>query len=200
MTKNLFALAFAAVLFSACSLMPHKKPASATAAPQPGDEATAAAPATPAGLPGVPGAEEGGTDEAATLIGLADGKMEQEDLEAAKASYLKAYDLLPDADERRVQVSERLGNIMSRDNKVRVAKRLFMQAISLAKKNNNGGKYLADAHNGLAACLEKEGRTDMAVRNYQKAAQLTTDKAAQARIRAHIRELKTKKPAAKPAP
>lgn len=188
MTRNSFALVFAAVLFAGCSLFSSKKP---------GKEEAVTAPATTAAAQedwsDSPTTEETGTDEAAALITLADTKMEEDDLQAAKDPYLKAYDLLPDTDERRVYVSKRLGDIMRKGNKIRAAKRLFQQAITLSKKNNNGGQYLADAYNGLAYCLEKEGRIDTAINNLKRAAQLTPDKAAKAKINSHIRELQAKK-------
>ncbi|MCX5791103.1 MAG: tetratricopeptide repeat protein [Elusimicrobia bacterium] len=134
------------------------------------------------------------TDDPEAHMGLADAFMRLDSPLDAEEEYSAAYELISDEDGRGVYLSERIGAALLRQKQYADAKVFFLQAVELAKdRGATGGKDLFNAYHGLAFCLEKDKDLRSAIKNYEKAAQLSDESARTAKILKHIRDLKRKR-------
>ncbi len=134
------------------------------------------------------------TDDPGAHMGLADALMRLDSPLDAEEEYSAAYELISDVDARGVYLSERIGAALLRQKQYADARVFFLQAVELAKdRGATGGKDLFNAYHGLAFCLEIGKDLRSAIKNYEKAAQLTDESARRAKILKHIRDLKRKR-------
>ncbi|MEI7529337.1 MAG: tetratricopeptide repeat protein [Elusimicrobiota bacterium] len=134
------------------------------------------------------------TNDPRAHMGLADAFMRLDSPIDAEEEYSAAYELTPDDDPRGVYLSERIGAALLRQKQYADARVFFLQAVELAKdRGATGGKDLFNAYHGLAFCLEIGRDLRSAIKNYEKAAQLTDESARRAKILKHIRDLKRKR-------
>jgi len=109
---------------------------------------------------------------------------------SAAAEYAAAGGYLPAGDTRAVHLLERQGAMLLRAGDEPKAQERFRGAIETAKLTGNSGNDLANAHLGLAYCLEKAGKVADALQNYEKALALSSNKTIKARIAETIGGLK----------
>lgn len=171
---------------------PAAKPAAAEAKPAP---APAAAPAEiPAAAAPAPAAS---TDKAGGdleyHLNAAKRYSFQKKYKSAAAEYGAAFPFLPAGDARGVYLLERQGAMLLRAGSEAKAQEAFTVAIQKAAVLKTAGKDLANAHLGLGYCLEKKNNIREAIKNYEKAAELSAGKKAKARIAKTISDLKAAK-------
>jgi tetratricopeptide (TPR) repeat protein len=111
---------------------------------------------------------------------------------SAAAEYAAAGGYLPPGDNRAVHLLERQGAMLLRAGDEPRAQERFRGAIETAKLIGHTGNDLANAHLGLAYCLEKAGKVPDALLNYEKALALSSNKTIKARIAETIGGLKKK--------
>lgn len=111
---------------------------------------------------------------------------------SAAAEYAAAGGYLPAGDARAVHLLERQGAMLLRAGDEPKAQERFRGAIETAKLIGHSGNDLANAHLGLAYCLEKAGKVPDALQNYEKALALSSNKTIKARIAETIGGLKKK--------
>jgi len=112
---------------------------------------------------------------------------------SAAAEYGAAVPFVPAGDARAVQFLERQGAMLLRAGAEPKAKDAFSAAIDKAKALKAGGNDLANAHLGLGYCLEKAKNIPEALKNYEKAKDLTTSPKLKTRITQTIAGLKAAK-------
>lgn len=112
---------------------------------------------------------------------------------SAAAEYGAAVPFVPAGDARAVQFLERQGAMLLRSGAEPKAKDAFSAAIDKAKALKAGGNDLANAHLGLGYCLEKAKNIPEALKNYEKAKDLTTSPKLKTRIAKTIADLKAAK-------
>jgi len=111
---------------------------------------------------------------------------------SAAAEYAAAGGYLPAGDARAVHLLERQGAMLLRAGDEPKAQERFRGAIETAKLIGHAGNDLANAHLGLAYCLEKAGKVPDALQNYERALALSSNKTIKARIAETIGGLKKK--------
>ena len=111
---------------------------------------------------------------------------------SAAAEYAAAGGYLPAGDARAVHLLERQGAMLLRAGDEPKAQERFRGAIETAKLIGHSGNDLANAHLGLAYCLEKAGKVPDALQNYERALALSSNKTIKARIAETIGGLKKK--------
>ena len=109
---------------------------------------------------------------------------------SAAAEYAAAGGYLPAGDARAVHLLERQGAMLLRAGDEPKARERFRGAIETAKLTGHAGNDLANAHLGLAYCLEKAGKVPDALQNYERALALSSNKTIKARIAETIGGLK----------
>ncbi|MDD2804157.1 MAG: hypothetical protein PHV33_01270 [Elusimicrobiales bacterium] len=112
---------------------------------------------------------------------------------SAAAEYGAAVPFVPAGDARAVQFLERQGAMLLRAGAEPKAKEAFLAAIDKAKALKAGANDLANAHLGLGYCLEKAKNIPEALKNYEKARDLTTSPKLKTRIAQTITDLKAPK-------
>lgn len=112
---------------------------------------------------------------------------------SAAAEYGAAVPFVPAGDALAVQLLERQGAMLLRAGAEPKAQTAFLAAIDKAKALKAGGNDLANAHLGLGYCLEKAKNIPEALKNYEKAKDLTTSPKLKTRISQTIADLKSPK-------
>lgn len=112
---------------------------------------------------------------------------------SAAAEYAAAVPFLPPGDPRAVLFLERQGSMLLRAGSEPKAKEAFLAAIGKAADLKVAGNDLANAHLGLGYCYEKAKNKAEALKNYEKAKELTDSKKTKAKISKTIADLKAAK-------
>lgn len=173
---------------AAAAPAPAEKPAPAAAKPAPDEEAAPA----PAAAPAAPAAEAANGDLDYHLAAAKKYSLKKK-YRSAAAEYAAAAPFLPAGDPRAVQLLERQGAMLLRAGSEPKAKEAFQAAIKKAAELKASGEDLANAHLGLGYCFEKAKNTPEALKNYEKAAELTKSKRNKAKIAQTIADLKSAK-------
>ncbi len=126
-----------------------------------------------------------------TYVGYAEDYVSQGNYSKALNEYDNALALLPPNDARKVYIWERKGSALSEKKDYIKAKGFYAFSIKTAKGLRVSNASVVNAYLGLAYCLEKTANTSDAIRNYEKALQLSTNTRTKARIRKIIQKLKT---------
>ena len=77
-----------------------------------------------------------------------------------------------------------------KEKELQEAKASYLRAIAFAKKHALHSEHLVNAYLGLAWCLAVQGQTPAAIKNYEKARQLTESPETQKLIDKKLAELK----------
>lgn len=173
------------------------------AAPAPAAAAPAPA-AKPAPAEAKPAPEEKTAPAAAPAADAANGDLEyhlssarkytaKKKYKSAAAEYAAAVPFLPPGDPRAVLFFERQGAMLLRAGSEPKAKEAFLAAIGKAADLKVAGNDLANAHLGLGYCYEKAKNKAEALKNYEKAKELTDSKKTKAKISKTIADLKAAK-------
>lgn len=170
------------------------KPAETAAAPAAAKSAavkSAAAPAEvkPASVPAKPAAAPAAEDFE-FHFNSAKRYAGKKQYRSAAAEYAAAGGYLPAGDARAVHLLERQGAMLLRAGDEPKAQERFRGAIETAALIGHAGNDLANAHLGLAYCLEKAGKVPDALQNYERALALSSNKTIKARIAETIGGLK----------
>lgn len=166
---------------------PAEAPAEAKSAPAAAPEE---APAAPAAAP----ADSAVNGDLEYHLSSAKKYAFKKKFKSAAAEYAAAVPFLPAGDPRAVQLLERQGlMLLKAGGSEPKAKEAFQSAIAKAKELKTSGNDLANAHVGLAYCLEKANNVPEALKNYEIAKKLTTDRKVKARVTKTIADLKAKK-------
>ncbi len=154
---------------------------------------TKPAPAIPAPAPKIPEGTEAAlpapTDNCLNCLEPADKYFAQKDYENAALEYKKALESIPETDSRRIYVYERQGQLELKGRNLPKAKDFFLAAIQTAKKLGVSDTNVVNAYLGLAYCFEKTGNIAPAVKNYEKAMELSASEKTKARIKTILRKL-----------
>ncbi|HNW43546.1 MAG TPA: PorV/PorQ family protein [Elusimicrobiales bacterium] len=133
-------------------------------------------------------------DEPQLNLALADALMRTGQAKEAEQIYAMAAKLLPEDDPKLAYISERRGAALFRQGKYRAAKKHFERAIELAGEGRAAGAARENAYYGLAYCLEKEDRTEEAIRNYRLALQLAGSEALKKQIQKRLNGFAPERP------
>lgn len=164
---------------------PAAKPAPAEAKPAPAEEKPA-----PAAAP----AESAANGDLEYHLSSARKYTAKKKYRSAAAEYAAAVPFLPAGDARAVLLLERQGSMLLRAGSEPKAKEAFLAAIKKAEELKvAGGNDLSNAHLGLGYCFEKANNKAEALKNYEKAKELTDSKRTKAKISKTIADLKAAK-------
>lgn len=130
------------------------------------------------------------TDEYQTYLDNADNYIAQRDYTNARQEYAKALINISVDDNRRVYLYERQGYMAVKEKNVARAKNYYLAAIGAAKMQTVYDKHAVNAYSGLAYCFEKTGNIPLAVKNYEKALELTADDNVARRIEKTLERLR----------
>lgn len=119
----------------------------------------------------------------------ADGYISQKDYKNAATEYAEALKALPENDKRRIYTFEQQGQISAKLKDISKAKEFYLAAITTAKKLNVPDSGVINSYLGLAYCFEKSGNIAPAIKNYEKALELSTSDSTKIKIRGIIEKL-----------
>jgi len=128
-------------------------------------------------------------DQRRNSLKQADEFFARKDYTDASAEYKNALALLPETDKRRIYVYERRGQIELKGRSVAKARDFFLAAIQTGKKLGVSDTNVVNAYLGLAYCFEKRGNTGAAIKNYERAMDLSASPATRSRIKSLLKKL-----------
>ena len=114
----------------------------------------------------------------------------QKDYKNAVLEFEAALKALPNNDKRKVYIFEQQGEMYIKLNNIPKAKEFYLAAIQAAKKSGVATTTVVNAYLGLAYCFEKAGNTAPAIKNYEKALELSNNTKTKTRIRNILKKLK----------
>jgi tetratricopeptide (TPR) repeat protein len=123
-------------------------------------------------------------------VKVANKYFEQRNYSNAAREYKQAVKLLPENDERRVFVYAQQGQIGLKLKRVAIARDFYLAAIQVAKKLDVTSTHLTNSYLGLAYCFERLGNTGAAVKNYEKALELTSNPRTKSQIMKSLQKLR----------
>lgn len=112
----------------------------------------------------------------------------------AGQEYARAAAGLPENDGRRVFLYERRGWLAQKTGDYRKARDLYMAAVAAARKAAVYDSATVNAYAGLAYCFEKLDNIPLAIRNYERALDLTDSQGVRNRIEKALRRLRASAP------
>ncbi len=127
--------------------------------------------------------------DAEAHLGLAQALMQCQEWTEAALEFQSAANLVPKDDDLRLLITERLGKIALRQNRLPEAKGLFLRAIKFANLHNLVDTNLTNAYLGLAYCLDAQNDSQNAIKNLKKAYSLVQDEDIRRQIRARLQAL-----------
>ena len=122
----------------------------------------------------------------------ADDCISRKDYRRAEIEYGRAQKALAKNDRRRVYTYEQLGAVALKSKATARAKNYYIAAIQTAKNLRISDVNVVNAYLGLAYCFEKSGNTALAIRNYEKALDLSASSTTKSRIRKLLQRLKAR--------
>jgi len=125
-------------------------------------------------------------------IEYAEDYFSQGNYEKALGEYSSAMKALPENDERIISVLERKGMVFTKQKNYQRAKGAYASAINVSKNIGANPPAVVNSYLGLAYALEKSGNTASAIKNYERALQLTTTPATKEKVRRILQRLKRK--------
>jgi tetratricopeptide (TPR) repeat protein len=130
------------------------------------------------------------SDDYQTCLSEARSHISRQDYKSAAQEYTKALGNLEADDNRRVYLYERLGYVAVKAKNYARAKNYYLAAVGAAKMHGVYDKHAVNAYSGLAYCFETTGNIPLAIKNYEKALELTADYAVAGRIEANLKHLR----------
>jgi tetratricopeptide (TPR) repeat protein len=128
-------------------------------------------------------------DQCQGCLAPADKYFAQKDYKSAALEYKRSLGLLSGTDSRLIYVYERQGQIELKGRNIPKARDFFLAAIQTGKKLKVSDTNVVNAYLGLAYCFEKNGNTDAAIKNYERAMELSASPATKTRIKTILRKL-----------
>jgi len=127
-------------------------------------------------------------------LASADRYVSQKDYPEAAEEYAAALASLQENDARRIFLFERRAWLALKENNVEEARDLYLAAISAAKQLGVYDANTVNAYCGLAYCFEKLENIPLAVRNYERAMDITASAGVRSAIEKTLRRLKASAP------
>ncbi|HNW42887.1 MAG TPA: PorV/PorQ family protein [Elusimicrobiales bacterium] len=121
----------------------------------------------------------------------ADRYYSQKDYSNAAAQYAAASKMLPEDDTLRIRVFERQGQISLKGKNIPKARGFYLAAIQTAKILAVTDVNVVNSYLGLAYCFDKSANIPAAIKNYEKALELSTNEKTKAGIRKTLQRLKS---------
>lgn len=121
----------------------------------------------------------------------ADNYFTKKDYANSGLKYAEALKSLPTDDTARIHIYERQGQVALKEKNIAKAKNFFLAAIQTAKKLSVTNVNVVNSYLGLAYCFEKSGNTTAAIKNYEKALELSTNEKTKAGVRKTLQRLKS---------
>jgi|GEM_PF-510338 len=112
----------------------------------------------------------------------ADSYVEDKDYLSAAKEYASALKTLPENDSRRIFIFEREGQTALKLKNIQKAKDYYLASIKISNKLNFPETIVINSYLGLAYCFEQSGNITPAIRNYEKALELSSNTTTKARI------------------
>ena len=127
-------------------------------------------------------------------LASADRYVSQKDYPEAAEEYSAALASLKESDARRIFLFERRAWLALKENNVEGARDLYLAAISAAKQLGVYDANTVNAYCGLAYCFEKLENIPLAVRNYERAMDITASAGVRSAIEKTLRRLRASAP------
>lgn len=127
-------------------------------------------------------------------LASADRYISQKDYPEAGEEYAAALAALPERDARRVFLFERRAWLALKENNVEGARDLYLAAITAAKQLDIYDANTVNAYCGLAYCFEKLENIPLAIKNYEKAMDITASAGVRSAIEKTLRRLAASAP------
>jgi hypothetical protein len=127
-------------------------------------------------------------------LAAADRYISQKDYPEAGEEYSLALAALPETDARRIFLFERRAWLALKEKSVEEARDLYLAAITAAKQLGIYDANTVNAYCGLAYCFERLENLPLAIKNYERAMDITASAGVRSAIEKTLRRLKASAP------